>query len=115
VDESEQVTDHRLVKLGQAIDHHLQGRPRRDLASALGITEGYLSKIANGNVPGLTLTMVARIEEALDVPAGTIFVAAGYVEDVTTPEAAVRSDGELPRLTKDVLLAASDAARQGRR
>jgi transcriptional regulator with XRE-family HTH domain len=107
----------RAVALGQAIQQALDDRrqTQRWLAERVGIDASGISRLIKGEENSTTLERVRLIEEVLELRAGALLIAAGYVEEVDTPEALLQADGTLPRLSKDVLLAAIEAARAAAR
>lgn len=81
-----------------------------ELSERLGVKQSYVSRWETEAAP--LRPMVAQIEEALDLPAGTLMRQAGYVEGLKV-EDAIRSDLRLtPALQEQMLSAYRVALRE---
>lgn len=90
----------RLAALGTAAREVMRerGHSGRALADKLGITDGHLSRILDGRVDGLAVEMVHELERCLELPAGALLTAGGYVRAGESVRAAIEVD---PLLTAE--------------
>lgn len=89
-----------LVTLGQAIKDVLreQGLNQAELARRLGMDDGHVTRLVKGQIKGVALDFVRRIEDVLDLHRGELLRRAGYVEDLVSVRDAIAMD---PSLTLD--------------
>lgn len=85
-----------------------------DLAAALGETQSWVSRRESGEVEP-TPSELARIEQALGVPFGSIYQLAGLVVGEVSTRVAIATDPQLSQDARDVLLGAYDALIEGLR
>jgi transcriptional regulator with XRE-family HTH domain len=86
--------------IADAID--ASGLSQTALARSYGTTQQQISLWVNGREP--RLDEIAALEVALDLHRGALLRAAGYVDDVTGVEDAIRSASRLKKDRRDVLL-----------
>lgn len=79
-----------------------------DLAGALGESQSWVSRRESGEVEA-SPSELARIEEALGLPAGTVYKLAGLVGDGGSARAAIAADPLLNQRGRNVVLATYDA------
>lgn len=104
--------DSGLVLLGKAIKRELGTRSQRWLADRIGVDPSVMTRIINGQMKDLTVDRVAAIEDALDVPRGSLLRAAGYVAPTVSAEDAIRQDPSLPRQIRQALVDVVEANRR---
>lgn len=73
------------------------------LAGAVGATQGMVSRWARGEVAP-DLDTIAAIEDTCGVPRGQVLRLAGYVDEVTDVQSAVRADPALSSVQRDMLI-----------
>jgi transcriptional regulator with XRE-family HTH domain len=73
------------------------------LATAIGATQGMVSRWARGEVAP-DLDTIAAIESCCGVPRGQVLRLAGYVAEVTDVQSAVRADPALSPVQRDMLI-----------
>lgn len=83
-----------------------------DLAATVGESQSWVSRRESGEVEP-TPSEVARIEQALRIPAGTVFLLAGLVDGDVSARAAIATDPLLTQDARDILLGAYDAVIEG--
>lgn len=91
-------------------------RAIREAREAAGLTGYALAKKLDVEPGQLTsrweasrepsLTDIGRIEEALDLPRGYLLRAAGYVDEVISPEEAIANDKRLTPMKRDLVMGA---------
>jgi transcriptional regulator with XRE-family HTH domain len=93
MDETDGLAQGALVNIGLAIAEHLGTINKAELARRIGVNSGHVTRITQGEVAGLSVEMVLRIERALELPQGTIFRTAGLVSgDVTVSDVLAADD-----------------------
>ena len=112
VDSPKAQVDGGLVRLGDAIREELSGRPQRWLAEQLGVDPSAVTRIVKGQMQDVSVERVREIEDVLGVPRGAILRRAGYVDDATSPEAALAADLSIPPQLRALLGRAITDARQ---
>lgn len=104
------------MALGQAISDALGGRTQAWLAAEIGMDAGHVNKIIKGAIPGLTLAMVVRLEDALELDRGDLLRAGGYVTAIAVRDAIAADPvltGEQKRTLRNVYdLSVSTRARR---
>lgn len=93
------------MNIGEAIRHAYGTSTQADLAAALGVTQGAVSKWVRGDLSP-SLEQLAAIEVATGRPRGFILRCAGFVEDVTTVESALLNDPAISDDSRDLLMIA---------
>lgn len=102
------------MTIGDAIRIALEGRlKQRELADALGIDQGTVSRWVTGKATP-TVEDVVRIEDACNRPRGFVLRAAGYISDGTTVLDAIEADHRLDDDARRILSGAYKAARARR-
>lgn len=116
VDKTAEQAERGLMALGGAIIDALGTRTQTWLAGEVGIDGGHLNKIIKGLVPGLSLEMVMRIENALGLDRGDLLRAGGFVSASGVRDA-IAADKALTAEQKRTLRNVYDlaAASSGRR
>ena len=106
------VVGEHLVALGEAIARaeHEAGLSGRALAEKVPMDDGHLSRIKKGQIPGLAISVVLRIERALGLKTGELFASAGIVPTAGTTRDVIQSAAELRPSDREPVLDAYDAA-----
>lgn len=68
-----------LVDIGRAILQHLDGRPQRSLAAAVGMHESRMSRLIRGRLDDIGVREINAIELALGLQPGDLLIAGGFV------------------------------------
>lgn len=91
--------------LGEAVKETLADRRRsqRWLAEALGMDDGNLSRILKGTGV-VTLDLVRRVEDLLELDKGDLLRRGGYVSESVTSEQAIATDTRLSDRARRALL-----------
>lgn len=93
-----------LVKLREE-----EGISQADLSRRVGVTQTYISRWEQTRVP--PLEMIWRLEVlGFDLAPGTITRALGFVQDASTIPELIASDANLNSKSREILLAAYEAA-----
>lgn len=111
-DRSRGAADTRLVDLGEAIKSALGGRTRQSLADEIGIDPSAVTRMIAGQMKEVTLERVVQIEDALGLTRGALLRAAGYVDEIVTPEDALDADIALSPEFREVIKTTIGAARR---
>lgn len=114
VDKTAEQAERGVVLIGGAILDALGPRTQAWLAREVGIDAGHLNKIISGKVPGLSLEMVMRIEDALELDRGDLLRAGGFVSAGRVRDA-IAADKGLTAEQKRTLRSVYDLAVSSRR
>lgn len=98
------ITDADRVHLGEEIRRLLDGKPAKELAAAIGVDAGQVSRLISGQVKELAVDRLVKIEQALNVRPGHLFRCLGVISDDVSVRDALSSDPSLnPRWRSDIL------------
>lgn len=91
---------------------HSSGKSQNQVARTIGIDPATLSRWVNGQ-PMEQVAAVSKIEQALELPRGHLFIAAGYVDgEPLSVRDAIATDPDLPANLRQIVLTTYDSVIQ---